>query len=154
MAFWTRIIVPNLEDLLDELNNVLIGTANISGGADVDGLTFIVDPGTPRTATFTPAKNRLWTPEEVVDHINAAHGDLAGSASAKVMKTGGVAVGDRRLVMWLEGGLTVDKDGTANSVLGFSTTADQVQAVPRANTIVQYLDRDESNQNWVAVIYE
>lgn len=151
MASWSSITSSTLNDMIDKLNNVLVGTNNLHNGVDVDGLTFIVNPGTERTVTFT-AKGRNWTLEEVIDQINAAHGDLTGSASAKVIKTSAQGPGSRYLAMWLEGGLTVDKDGTANEALGFNASADQVQAVPIANTVVQKLSKEEFY--WIAITYQ
>lgn len=153
MAIWSNITAPNLADFIEALNGAQVGTVNLSNGADVDGLEFIVDTtGTPRTVTFTPTKSRPWTAAEIVAKINAAHADLANVAHVKVSSPG--TAPHQWLSIWKDGGATVKSTGTANSLLGFSTTADQVQAVV-TNTVVQRLDRDTSNQGtWVALLYQ
>jgi len=153
MAIWSNITAPNLADFIEALNGAQVGTVNLSNGADVDGLEFIVDTtSTPRTVTFSPAKSRPWTAAEIVAQINAAHADLADVAHVKVSSPG--TVPQQWLSIWKDGGATVKKTGTANTLLGFSTAADQVQAVV-VDTTIEKIDRDTSNQGtWVALLYQ
>ena len=142
-----------MADFIEALNGAQVGTVNLTSGADVDGLTFIVDTtGTPRTVTFTPAKSRPWTAAEIVAAINAAHADLADVAHVKVASPGSLR--HQWLSIWKDGGATVKSTGTANALLGFSSAADQVQTVV-VNTVIQKIDRDTSNQGtWVALLYQ
>lgn len=153
MAVWSRLSAPTLADFIDLLNGAQIGSVNIAGGALVDGLTLIIDTtGANRTVTFSPAKNRAWTAEEIVAQIEAAHADLVDASHVKVSSPGTVPA--KWLSIWKDGGAIVRSTGTANTVLGFSDSADQTQAV-KTDTVVKDFDRDTSNQGtWVAITYE
>lgn len=118
---------------------------------DVDGLTLIIDTiGTPRTATFTPVKSRLWTLDEVVTLVNAAHAELAGIASIESISGSGKSW--RRIVFGVGAVFTIVKTGTANVLFGLSSTADTV-AAPVVKADVQSIHSIAGERDiWVAII--
>jgi hypothetical protein len=122
MASWNKYKFGSSLGLQEYLNGALLGNKNLDKGGDVDGLTLIfeVDGGGDTTVTFTPVKSRPWTLEEIVAKINVAVADLAFIRQATIPGR----PRDRRLK--LEKALTslvVKSTGTANAVLGYSTTA-------------------------------
>lgn len=158
MALWTRKQFATLEQALEYLNGALIGTVNLhTNGADVDGKTFIVNDGTAdRTVTFSPAKSRNWTLDEIVAQINA-HANLSNAhAVIRTSRSGGLI--DRRLAIFNDPAYKIRGNGTANSVLGFpspATPANDSTQVIIANTDVEVfrsISRDP-NQQWVVVHY-
>jgi len=98
----------------------LIGTTDIVAGANVNGLTIILtkDGGTPVTTTFS-GTNPI-SPADIVAQISAALGETGlADTTAKIVVDGGT-----HLIFSYDQLLVLDKDGTANTVLGFSTTVD------------------------------
>lgn len=154
MADWTYIGFPSVEAFVDYMNGSLIGTVNITGGADLDGLVFIVDGGSGnQTVTFSPAKNRNWTLGEIIDKINSTHASLAGTATVVRVNPPGTPP-DMRLRMHKDGTMIVRfSGGTANATLGYSTTADQTQTIIADTDLYRvYVDPDGQNRV-VAVFY-
>lgn len=152
MALWERHVFGDQEQMVNFLNGALIGSKNLAQGAEVDGLTFIVDiGGGDVTTTFSPAKNRAWTIEEIVAAINASVAGLANlySANNPGHQMHGV---DRRILLVRDGALTVKSTGTANTLLGYSTAGDTV-AVPVASAELQSIDHNGITNAWSTVLY-
>jgi len=101
----------HIQELLDYLNGVVL-SRDLSQTLDLDGLTLILTGG---TTTFSG--NGL-TPNQIVAQINAA---VSGAAS---LRNVGTASPPRSKLAFILAGQVIDKDGTANSFLGLSTTAD------------------------------
>jgi hypothetical protein len=155
MAVWTTKLFRSRDTMLDYLNGVIIGGVNVHAGAAVDGLTLIIDAGSgAKTVTFAPAKSRLWTLAEVVAAISAADASLVGVGIIKDINTGGVTskAPDRRLAIFKDAAVVLDKDGTANSVFGFNTVADTSRAAV-IKTNVFLMERSPREQDtWLLVI--
>jgi hypothetical protein len=153
MALWERHIfsIDQLQ-MINFLNGALIGTTNLAEGAEVDGLTFIVDiGGGDVVTTFTPAKSRAWTVDEIVAKINASVAGVAQPYSLNLSDHQGRGV-DRRFLLVRDGAFTVKSTGTANALLGFSTTAHTVQ-VPVASSEVQSIDHNGITNAWHVTLY-
>ena len=146
MASWTITKFGSAKKMVEFLNGTILGTRNLSSGASVDGLTFIFDKGAGNvTVTFSPAKSRAWTLSEIVDKINVTEAGLA-----HINNVGGL---DRRLSIEKDlASLTVKSTGTANSLLGFSTTADQVSD-RIVDTEVYSAAPEPGEQSWIVVRY-
>lgn len=143
MAYWKIITFAKIPDLVDYLNGALVGTVNLDEGADVDGLTIIIDVGAGnKTCTFAPAKGRDWTLQEIVDKINGTAG-LVGTASISVLNVGHTShTKDRRLQIDFEPAATISSTGTANGALGYSAVADTPQLVTPSSMVRQFIERD------------
>ena len=123
MASWSTYKFGSSRELTEFLNGAIINSLNLHSGADVDGKTFIfeVNGGGDTTVTFTPAKSRNWTLEEIVAHINLSE---AGLAEIRTETRPGFNKSVRKIK--LEKDLTsfeVKATGTANGVLGFVAVA-------------------------------
>lgn len=154
MSSWNSRSFIGFEHVLDYLNGSVFGSANLADGADVDGLTLIINNGTSDvTVTFAPAKGRNWTAAEIADQINNTAG-LAGVASiANKTRAMGQSL-DLRLRIMGDPNHTVKSTGTANSVLGFSTTSDTAQSIIPDSEVKYILDPTRSpNQKWIVVTY-
>ena len=146
MASWTITKFGSAKKMIEFLNGTILGTRNLSSGAAVDGLTFIFDKGAGNvTVTFSPAKSRAWTLAEIVAKINTTEAGLA-----HINNVGGT---DRRLSIEKDlASLTVKDSGTANSVLGFSTSGDQVSD-RIVDTEVYSAAPEPGQQSWILVRY-
>jgi hypothetical protein len=152
VALWERHIFTNEQELTNFLNGALIGIENLAQGAEVDGLTFIVDVGSgEKTTTFTPAKSRPWTAAEIVAKINATVSGLAQAYSRNYPNHQMRGV-DQRILLVNDGSLTVKSTGTANALLGFSTTGNTVQ-VPVATAEVPNISHNGITNTWTAIVY-
>lgn len=154
MATWERFAFGSVEQLVNFLNGALIGDQNLAAGAAVDGLSFIVDIGAGDvTINFTAAKGRPWTAQEIVDKINASVAGLARvySRNSANPYTAGA---DQRVLLERDGTLVVKATGTANALLGFSTTA-ITTAAPVVDTEVYTIEYQHSGATdlWVALLY-
>jgi hypothetical protein len=151
MAIWEQYRFTDAEQMINFLNGALIGSQNIGAGADVDGLTLIIDiGGGDVTVTFAPAKNRLWTAAEVVAQINASFAGLARVYSHNRPNQQPPMI-DRRVLLERVGALTVKSTGTSNGVLGFSTTAHTV-AVIVAQAEVQRIEHQHAGATDALVV--
>jgi hypothetical protein len=144
----------NFEELVDYLNDIARGkllpaSSRVYG---LDGLTLIINDGVAdRTVTFADADGTGLLPKEILAQIAAAHANL-GSPNVG-FRNYGHAAPPRVALAVLTSGYTVDKDGTANTILGFSTTADKVvgaNAVASANIVA--VNAHDSNR--VSVLHE
>ncbi len=110
-------------------------------GLPLGGLTLIFN-SPAATVTFTGAAGALVTPDQIVTDINAVVG-LAGVARHRADPGGQIASNnsdssvsyDRIVELQLDAGLNIDTAGTANALLGLSTTADTVRALIPQNKI-------------------
>ncbi len=153
MAMWNAKMFRSKIDLMNHLNGVLVGSNNLFSGALVDGLTFIVDiGGGDVVTTFAPAKNRPWTLAEIVAAIDAGISGVPYAWNNDIGPVSGTPP-DRRLALTRDGAITVKSTGTANALLGFSTTANTVSA-PIPDTSVFSINRVTLEQDtWVLVTY-
>lgn len=139
-----------MPELTDFLNGSLF-SRDLKLGADLDDKTLIINVGGgPITIAFTPVKDRNWTTDEIVNAIIAEDISLATVPSKLIYNTPLLGFNKLRLQ---SASLTIDKDGTANSDLGFSITDDTV-ATPVAATELKFLVKVANEQDtWVATIY-
>ena len=153
MAMWERHAFGNVEQAVNFLNGVLIGDANLAAGAEVDGLTFIADIGAGEVIVTFTAKGRAWTPQEIVDKINASLTGVARVYSRNSPNPYTAQV-DQRVLIERDGAITVKSTGTANALLGFSTTSHTTNA-PVANTEVEAIEFQHSGATdlWVILLY-
>lgn len=159
MAHWTFREFASFEVFTEYMNGSVVGWragGNIYEGALVDSLTLIIDTtGTPRTVTFTPTKSRAWTKEEIVAQIHNAHADLVGVASWIWVNPAG-SPPDARLRLYNSGGnLTLDKDGTANTLLGYQGSAgsDESQAQILDTSLNRVLHDPDGQNRVIAIFY-
>lgn len=110
------------QEMLDYMNGVVQGKPLGSKVMGLHGLTLIINPaGTPRTVTFADASGVGLTPAEIIAQIEDENADLVGVAAMRNYRHG---TPPAYRLTFTEAGDVVDKDGTANSLLGFGTTAD------------------------------
>jgi len=122
MAFVTRLF-DTMEELADYLNGVVGGKYLDKLVYGLNGLTLIINDGVAdRTVTFVDASEAGLRPKEILDQIRATHAALTTVA----LRDYGHQSPPRPKLLVVAGGHTVDKDGTANALLGFPTAADAV----------------------------
>lgn len=154
MAVWSQVAFNTVEQLVNFLNGVVIGGQNLVQGAAVDGLTLVVDiGGGDVTVTFTPAKSRPWTAQEIAAKINASIAGIARVYSRNYDNPY-LAGGDQRILLERDGALTVKTTGTANALLGFSTTSNTVNdPVPTSEVPWVQYQNGSAAEIWVALLY-
>lgn len=103
----------HLQELLDYLNGIVL-SKELSPRLDLDGLTLIINDGGDHTVTFVGSSLTL---NAIVVQINTV---VAGAAS---LKNYGQASPPRSMLAFVLAGLIVKTTGTANALLGLSTTA-------------------------------
>jgi hypothetical protein len=127
MAITTRKIkgLDRVEVFLQ--GGVLAGLDLKKGVYGLDGLTLEILSPAGGTVTFSADSNNFMTFKEILDQINAVV--AGGWANTRARGIGGelVLIEDSPA-----SGVTVDKDGTANPLLGFPITADLVGQVYNA----------------------
>lgn len=150
MAFVTRLF-DCMEELADYLNGLVSGKHLPKLTYGLNGLTLIINDGVgDRTVTFVDADNVGLSAKQILDQIRATHGSLVTVA----LRNYGHQSPPQHKLMVVTAGHTVDKDGTANALLGFSTTVDAVvgaAAVAKAN-IVSILWGTNSNK--ISLLHE
>jgi hypothetical protein len=155
MALWDIKALRTKTATKNYLDDALVGITNLHNGAAVDNLTVIIDAGSgPQTVTFSPVKNRAWTIEEIVTQINAGHASLADIAHIEVLPTYEVhAPVVRRLRILKDSSITVDKDGTANTLLGLPTAADWVRDQILDTEVFKMLRHTAEKDTWFVVTF-
>lgn len=152
MAIWSYKKLANAKDAVDFLNGAIVGKVNLFNGADVDGLTIVVDiGGGDVTTTFAPAKSRNWTIAEIISQINTAVGSICVSQRMYSAVETCTVASDKRLSFMIDGGMTVKGTGTGNAVLGFPAV-DVVQAVI-SDTEVIHIAQSTDHSSWSVFIY-
>lgn len=134
MAFVARLF-DNMEELADYLNGLVSGKYLGKATYGLHGLTLIINDGVAdRTVTFADAANGGLLPKQILDQIRATHVSLETVA----LRNYGHQSPPQSKLAVVTAGHTVDKDGTANALLGFSVSADAVvgaAAVAKANIV-------------------
>lgn len=138
------------QEMVDYLNDVVQGDPLPLKVYGLDGLTLIVTPaGTPRTVTFDDSAGVGLSPKEILTQMEDVNADMVGVAALRSYRhTTPLAY---RLTFTAAGDI-VDKDGTANSVLGFSAAADSTvgaNAVALADIVV--ITTDEGGNKFTIV---
>lgn len=121
MALWKFYTFRSHEEMENWLNGVLIGSVDLSSGANVNGKTFIVDIG-GGNVTVTFSGTDPMTAQEIVDQINASIAGLASLYSRQAIAPAPAFPWDKELKLSRDGSIVVASTGTANADLGFSTT--------------------------------
>ncbi len=124
----------NLQGIEDLLNGCLIlGPFDSKPGLPLGAKTLIFS--TPAaTVTFSGSAGALLTPEQIQDEIEntvglSGYSRYRGEQSGPRYSQSPLGVIHRQLIIiQKDTGFTIDKDGTANPILGLSTTADIVSA--------------------------
>jgi hypothetical protein len=148
MAYTGRTF-DNIEELTDYLNGIVLGKSFLASSKvyGLNALTLIInDGGVDRTVTFSDPSEQGLSPKEILDQIYATHANL-GSPNVGFRSYGHASPPKVSLAVFTAS-YTVDKDGTANTILGFSTTVDTVvgaSAVVQAD-IVSITRSDEGNK--------
>lgn len=156
MALWDIQLFGTKKEAVDYVDDALFGTVNLHGGAAVDGLTVIIDAGSgPQTVTFAPAKNRAWTLTEITTFINAAHASLADISRIDILQSyqSSVYTPHRRLKILKDSAITVDKDGTANALLGLPTVADWVRDQILDTEVFQFEFNHDEKDTWAVITF-
>lgn len=127
----------------DKLGGVLIRDATTIGSAikgpfNLNGLTLIVNhedvPGSDVTVTFTDPDP--YTTQQAVDFVNVALALTACKVRAVNAQDGYIYLMSAKTPMVVATDMTVIRStGTANTVLGFSITADTLKARQESSTI-------------------
>lgn len=158
MALWRPATFESMEAMIDYMNGALMGTVNLDPeGADVDGKTLKIDPGTGTVTVSFGTKGRNWTLEEIVAEIEGESG-LGGIASIKILKVGHSSfTRDRRLLLVGDPAITLIANGTANAELGFvegTSPADDTDQVITPQAAVERMYRNVDGQDtWTVVLY-
>ena len=103
----------HLQELLDYLDGIVL-SRDLAPTLDLDTLTLLINDGGNKTVTFSG--NGL-TPNQIVAQINAI------SAGAASLRNYGSASPPRSKLAFILPALVVKNTGTANALLGLSTTA-------------------------------
>ena len=122
MAFTQREF-DNPVEMADYLNDIVLGSPIVINALvpGLHGLTLIINDGVAdRTTTFSDPSGEGLLPKNIMDQIHAAHASMANV----VLKNYGHSTPARVHIAVVEAGYVVDKDGTANAILGFATAAD------------------------------
>lgn len=138
------------QEVVDYLNSVVQSKPLGAKVAGLHGKTLIINPaGTPRTVTFADATGVGLTPTEIVAQIADVNADLVGVAKIRNYRPG---TPPAYRLTFTEDGDVVDKDGTANSLLGFDTDADStVGASAVALADIASLTTDEGGNKFTIV---
>jgi hypothetical protein len=100
------------------LSNPFVVNARVKG---LHNLTLIINDGVAdRTTTFADASGEGLLPKEIMDQIHATHANMANV----VLKNYAHSVPAEVRITVIAAGYVIDKDGTANTILGFATLAD------------------------------
>lgn len=135
------------QEVTDYLNGVVQGKPVGVKVLGLHGLTLKVNPaGSLRTVTFADASGVGLSPKEVLDQIEAVNADMVGVATFRAYRTASYKltfIGDSDVV---------DKTGTANALLGFSTDADTtVGANAVALADIAVITTDEGGNKFTVV---
>lgn len=158
MALWRTATFESLEAMIDYMNGALVGTVNLDAGADVDLKTLIIDAGAGnKTCTFSAAKGRNWTLDEIVAKIEATSG-LEGIASIKVLNVGHTShTRDRRLLLAGDPAITIRGNGTANAELGYAEgatpTNDTIQVITPQAAVERAYRNEDGQDTWTVILY-
>ena len=110
------------QEMMDYMNGVVQGKTIGARVYGLDGLTLIVTPGgDARTITFEDTDGAGLTPTEIIAQIEAENADLVGVVAIRNYRH---ATPPSYRLTFTQDGDVVDKDGTANEILGFDTVAD------------------------------
>jgi hypothetical protein len=144
----------NFEELVDYLNDIARGkllpaASRVYG---LHGLTLIInDGGADRTVTFADADGTGLLPKEILAQIHATHANLASPNVG--FRNYGHASPPKVALAVVTSGYIVRQTGTANELLGLSTSAAKtVGANAVASADIVMLDTFESNR--ICVIHE
>jgi hypothetical protein len=138
------------QELVDYLNDLVQGAPLPLKVYGLDGLTLIVNPaGTPREVTFDDSSGVGLSPREIIAQMEDVNADMVGVAALRSYRH--TTPPAYRLTFTLAGDI-VDKDGTANSILGFSTSGDSTvgaNAVALADIVI--ITTDEGGNKFTIV---
>lgn len=110
------------QEMMDYMNGVVQGKPVGAKVYGLHGLTLLVTPvSTQRTITFDDTDGAGLTPPEIIAQIEDVNADLVGVVAFRNYRH--TTPPSYRLTFTSDGDV-VDKDGTANAILGFSTAAD------------------------------
>lgn len=118
MAYVPRVF-DCMEELADYLNGLVGGKYLPKLTYGLDGLTLIInDGGVDRTVTFSDPTFEGLLPKQILDQVRATHVALETVA----LRNYGHQAPPQQKLMVVTAGHTVVETGTANMLLGFSTT--------------------------------
>ncbi len=138
---YTVIIADSRQTLEDRLNNTLV-LGPLEENLPVGALTLIfANPA--RTVTFSGSAGDILSLADIAAEIKAAHADFNPFTIKPRNWPGGDprmsdATKKRHFIIQADAGFTIDKDGTANTLLALPTAADLV--IPAAVTATKIVD--------------
>lgn len=110
------------QEMMDYMNGVVRGRSLATTVYGLHGLTLLVTPAAvQRTVTFSDAGNQGLTPLEIIAQIEDENADLVGVVALRSYRH---TTPPSYHLAFTSDGDVVDKDGTANAILGFGTAAD------------------------------
>lgn len=110
------------QEMMDYMNGVVQGKVVNARVHGLHGLILKVNPGgTLRTVTFADADGVGLTPSEIIAQMEAVNADMVGVAAFRNYRH--TTPPSYHLTLHQVGDV-VDKTGTANELLGFSTAVD------------------------------
>ena len=138
-------IVDNAQELDDTLNGAVISTKHLKGRTfGLNGLTLIVQDGTSdRTVTFVDANNAGLTPKQIITAIHAVTNLVSPNV---VLRNYGHNTPARNQIAIVTQTYIVRQGGTANTILGFSTSADKTVTEKVQANLVSVFKSDEGNR--------
>lgn len=115
-----QVLVGTERAISDVMNGVLhMGPYPVTGVAVGAKTLIFTDPSA--TITFTGSSGDLRTPSQILAQMKDDVAGMEGEIRLSPVPGAGFY-----LVIWIDGGFTIDKDGTANATLKLSTVADTV----------------------------
>lgn len=142
----------------DRLNGALVIGPFKNTGLPVGGLTLIF--ATPAvTVTFSGSAGDYLTVDQIISEIRSAAPTLTvtkrgeqNSVAYSAQVGGGAPVGNSSIVLQLDTGITIDKDGTANPLLGIRTDSDIVGRAAVAQTEIAGFTQGSTPAHYAVLI--
>jgi hypothetical protein len=138
------------KEMVDYLNDVVRSKPLGLKVSGLHGKTLILTPvASIRTVTFADADGAGLSPKEIVAQIEAENADLVGTVALRSYR---ITTPTTYQLVFTEDGDLVDKDGTANAILGFDTAADStVGANAVALADIATITTDEGGNKFTVV---
>lgn len=151
MALWKFYAFRAHEDMENWLNGALIGSVDLSSGANVNGKTFIVDIG-GGNVTVTFSGTDPMSAQEIVDDINASLAGLASIYSSQAIAPAPGFPWDKKLKLSRDGTIVVAAAGTANAALGFSASSPTTRVGVNPSD-VKRIEQSNEGEEWYLWYY-
>lgn len=138
------------QEMMDYLNDVALSKPLPAKVDGLHGLTLIIHDGTAdRTVTFSDPTGVGLTPNQIRDQIYATHANLQTAVKLRNYRT---TVPQRYLLAIVTVTYTIQDSGTANDILGYSSSGDTIvgaNAVAKSNIVM--MTATESGNKYIVV---